>query len=167
MVPLAAPDTRLLRGDDGEPLLHRGQVFAQEVRKRVAAAPPWSRSMASMRSRQTSDDGLAQPASVRELRGGGLRVGGCLPRHGRMLGGELPHALEALIATGKPVALVALGNPYLLRNFPNVTAYLATFSTVPPSEIAAVQALWGEIDDSRPSAGDHPGTGAIRRRNPA
>ena len=41
--------------------------------------------------------------------------------------------------------MVALGNPYLLRNFPNVTAYLATFSTVPPSEIAAVKALWGEI----------------------
>jgi beta-N-acetylhexosaminidase len=43
------------------------------------------------------------------------------------------------------VALVALGSPYLLRNFPNVTAYLATFSSVPPSEIAAVKALWGEI----------------------
>ena len=26
-----------------------------------------------------------------------------------------------------------------------MTAYLATFSTVPPSEIAAVKALWGEI----------------------
>jgi beta-N-acetylhexosaminidase len=61
------------------------------------------------------------------------------------LGGELPHALELLVATGKPVALVALGSPYLLRNFPNVTAYLATFSSVPPSEIAAVKALWGEI----------------------
>jgi beta-N-acetylhexosaminidase len=27
-----------------------------------------------------------------------------------------------------------------------VTAYLATFSTVPPSEIAAVRALFGEIN---------------------
>jgi beta-N-acetylhexosaminidase len=61
------------------------------------------------------------------------------------LGGELPHAVETLIASGKPVTLVALGNPYLLRNFPNVSAYLATFSTVPPSEAAAVKALWGEI----------------------
>ena len=52
---------------------------------------------------------------------------------------------KSLIATGKPVALVALGNPYVLRNFPAVTAYLATFSTVPPSEIAAVRALFGEI----------------------
>ena len=61
------------------------------------------------------------------------------------LGGELPHAIEAMAATGKPVTLIALGSPYLLRNFPDVTAYLATFSSVPPSEIAAVKALWGEI----------------------
>ena len=62
------------------------------------------------------------------------------------LGGELPGTLDALVATGKPVALVSLGNPYLLRGFPGVTAYLATFSTVPPSETAAVKALMGEID---------------------
>jgi beta-N-acetylhexosaminidase len=62
------------------------------------------------------------------------------------LAGELPHAIEMLVATGRPVALVALGSPYLLRNFPNVTAYLATFSTVPPSETAAVRALFGEIN---------------------
>jgi beta-N-acetylhexosaminidase len=40
---------------------------------------------------------------------------------------------------------VALGNPYLLRAHPKATAYLATFSAVVPSEIAAVKALWGEI----------------------
>jgi beta-N-acetylhexosaminidase len=61
------------------------------------------------------------------------------------LAGELPHAIEAITAAGKPVALVALGNPYLLRSFPEVTAYLATFSNVPPSETAAVKALVGEI----------------------
>jgi beta-N-acetylhexosaminidase len=61
------------------------------------------------------------------------------------LTGDLPHAMETIAATGKPVALVALGNPYLLRNFSNVAAYLATFSTVPPSEYAAVKALFGEI----------------------
>ena len=62
-----------------------------------------------------------------------------------MLGGELPHALETLMASGKPVALIALGNPYVLRNFAGVTAYLATFSNVAPSEIAAARAILGEI----------------------
>ena len=42
-------------------------------------------------------------------------------------------------------ALISLGNPYLLRNFPDVAAYMTTYSTVPPSEIAAVKALFGEI----------------------
>jgi len=62
-----------------------------------------------------------------------------------MLPGELGHAIEALVAAGKPLALVALSNPYMLTTFPNVAAYLATFSNVPPSEIAAVKALNGEI----------------------
>ena len=62
-----------------------------------------------------------------------------------MLGGELPHAVEAMVASGKPVALIALGNPYVLRNFGDVTAYLATFSSVAPSEIAAVHAIFGEV----------------------
>jgi beta-N-acetylhexosaminidase len=61
------------------------------------------------------------------------------------LRGDFPQLIDMLVATGKPVALVALGSPYLLRNFPKVSAYLATFSTVPPSEIAAVKALLGEI----------------------
>jgi beta-N-acetylhexosaminidase len=54
--------------------------------------------------------------------------------------------METLTASSKPIALVALGNPYLLRSFPDVAAYLATCSSVPPSEAAAVRALWGEID---------------------
>ena len=56
-----------------------------------------------------------------------------------------PKLLDTLIASGKPVTLIAMGNPYLLRNFPKVAAYLTTYSTVPPSEIAAVKALYGEM----------------------
>jgi beta-N-acetylhexosaminidase len=61
------------------------------------------------------------------------------------LGGELPRVVDTLIASGRPVTLVALGNPYLLRSFDKAAAFLATFSTVPPSEVAAVRALYGEI----------------------
>jgi beta-N-acetylhexosaminidase len=62
------------------------------------------------------------------------------------LAGDLPYVVETLVASAQPVALVALGNPYLLRSFPGVAAYLATFSNVPPSEVAAVEALFGELD---------------------
>lgn len=61
------------------------------------------------------------------------------------LGGSLPRLVQSLIVGKKPVALVAMGNPYLLRNFPEVAAYLTTYSTVPPSEVAVVKALFGEI----------------------
>ncbi len=43
------------------------------------------------------------------------------------------------------MTLVALGNPYLVRSFPNVSAYLTTYSPTPTSETALAKALFGEI----------------------
>jgi beta-N-acetylhexosaminidase len=43
------------------------------------------------------------------------------------------------------VLLAALGNPYLVRSFPNVAAYLTTYSPTPTSETALAKALFGEI----------------------
>lgn len=61
------------------------------------------------------------------------------------LAGEYPDFLNGLIAGKAPVMLAALGNPYLVRNFPNVSAYLTTFSPTTTSEIALAKALFGEI----------------------
>jgi beta-N-acetylhexosaminidase len=61
------------------------------------------------------------------------------------LAGNFPALMTRLLNTKKPMVLMALGNPYLMRNYPEVTAYLTTYSTVPPSEIAALKALLGEI----------------------
>lgn len=61
------------------------------------------------------------------------------------LSGSYPQLVQNLVATKKPVALVALGNPYLLRSFPDVAAYLTTYSTVAPAEISAARALFGDI----------------------
>ena len=119
-----------------------GQTFTQEVHKRWRAATVGT--LDSSMSLEAIDAALAKMqdcssfviAAFSAVTSGRGAVG---------LAGELPHAMEALTAAGKPVTLIALGNPYLLRNFPTVTAYMATFSTVPPSEIAAVKALFGEI----------------------
>jgi len=62
------------------------------------------------------------------------------------LAGNYPAFVEQLIATGKPLAFVSFGNPYLLRAYPGVAAYLAAFSTALPSERAAARALVGEIE---------------------
>jgi len=143
LIPLAAPERVCYVVMVENRYSSDGQVFAQEVRKRTPRA-----AIASLDASMSGDTlqeairglpscqsyAVAAFATVSAYRGS---VG---------LAGELPQAVETLVASGKPVALVALGNPYLMRNFPDVTAYLATFSNVPPSEVAAVEALFGEID---------------------
>jgi beta-N-acetylhexosaminidase len=62
------------------------------------------------------------------------------------LPGAFPKLIDALIASGHPVTLVSLGNPYLIRSFPKVSAYLTTYSPVATAEVSAVKALFGEID---------------------
>jgi beta-N-acetylhexosaminidase len=142
LVPLAAPEQACYVVMPENRFTTEGQVFTQQVRRRAPRALVTTLEP-SMPQPQIDDAlsklgacpnyAIAAFASVNASSG---TVG---------LGGALPHAVDELIATGKPVAFVALGNPYLLRNFPKVAAYLATFSTVPPSETAAVKALWGEI----------------------
>jgi beta-N-acetylhexosaminidase len=61
------------------------------------------------------------------------------------LAGGYPDFLNTLIAGKAPVVLAALGNPYLLRSFPNVAAYITTYSPTPTSETALAKALFGEI----------------------
>ncbi len=61
------------------------------------------------------------------------------------LGGELTPFVAKLTEGAVPVAIVAMGNPYLLTAFPKTAAYLAAFSGTPPSEASAVKALFGEI----------------------
>ncbi|HZU24933.1 MAG TPA: glycoside hydrolase family 3 N-terminal domain-containing protein, partial [Bryobacteraceae bacterium] len=77
----------------------------------------------------------------------------------------LPDDLAAFVNTltkgTAPVVMVALGNPYLLRSFPNVSAYLATFSTATTSETAAVRALLGRIPINGHTPVSIPGFAAI------
>lgn len=47
-------------------------------------------------------------------------------------------------AAGK-TAVVALGNPYVVSDFPKIENYLCTFSNETVSELSAVKALFGEI----------------------
>ena len=50
------------------------------------------------------------------------------------LSGDLTPFIAKLTEGPVPVAIVAMGNPYLLSAFPKTAAYLATFSITPPSE---------------------------------
>ena len=66
-------------------------------------------------------------------------------RGGVGLNGELTPFIAKLTEGPVPVAIVAMGNPYLLSAFPKTAAYMATFSSTPPSEQSAVKALFGEM----------------------
>lgn len=115
----------------------QGQAFTQEVARRS----PQSQ-IISLDS--SSPDTLLDAAAER-ITSCDSSVVAAFASTANPQGTRLSIVLNSLIASGKPVTMVALGNPYLIRLFPAVAAYLAMYSTVPPSEIAAVRALFGEI----------------------
>lgn len=119
-----------------------GQAFALEVRKLAVNA-----NVAILDTRMSeSDVNAAADKAADAKRYVVVAFASVAAYRGSVaLGGAFPQLIERLVATKKPVGLIAMGNPYLLRNFPEVAAYMTTYSTVPPSEIAAVKALFGEI----------------------
>jgi beta-N-acetylhexosaminidase len=152
----------LVRGQSGLPLLasparacfvvmaegrysSEGQVFTQELRKRLSR--PAQANFDPSMSREATEDALGKLSPCDSYVIAAFSSAAAY-RGTVSLGGDLQRAVQSLIASGKPVTMVALGNPYLLRDFPNVTAYLATFSTATTSEVAAVRALFGEINIS-------------------
>jgi len=150
LIPLAAPERSCFIVLSESRYSAEGQAFTNEVRKRVdapSAKPPARAAILTLDPsipRQQIEDSLSKFAGCETYTVAAFAA--VTANRGIGLGGDLGHAIEIITATGKPIVMVALGNPYLLRSFPQVNAYLATFSTVPPSEIAAVRALFGEIN---------------------
>ena len=82
-------------------------------------------------------------------------------RGGIGLAGVYPKLMATLLGGATPVALLALGNPYLLSSYQDVAAYMTTFSTSLSSERSAVKALFGEIPISGKMPISIPGLAAI------
>ncbi len=83
-------------------------------------------------------------------------------RSGSTLPGAYPALLKALgEQQNVPVISVAVGVPYLLRALPAGAARLATFSSAPTAELAAVKALFGEIPTRGRSPVSIPGVASI------
>jgi len=142
LLPLRAPSKTCFISLAEGARSNEGIEFAQELRRRDKSAaiialdasmPAPTLDAAAQKMTGCENFAVAAFASVAAYRGE------------TALGGDLPGFLDKLFSTGKPVALIAVGNPYLVRSFPKAAAFLLTFSTVPPSETAAVKALFGEI----------------------
>jgi beta-N-acetylhexosaminidase len=143
LVPVASPERACFLVFPEGRYSADGQVFAEELRKRLPQATLATLDPAM--SREVVSEALARLPGCESYVVAAYSATG-QAAHGTVgLGGELPHTVDELLASGKPVTLIALGNPYLLRDFPGVSAYLATYSTAPPAETAAVRALFGEI----------------------
>jgi beta-N-acetylhexosaminidase len=121
---------------------NEGQALTQELRQRGATrifaldpTLPDSELDAAAQSASACDQIVVMAfASVAAYRGN------------LALPGNFPKLVDTLIASGHPVTLVSLGSPYLVRSFPKVSAYLTTYTPVATAEVAAVKALFGEID---------------------
>ena len=136
VIPLAAPDQTCLVISPGIRISSFGQRLAEEFRKRAPQA------------RIVFVDGATPRAALDGIAG---ELGTCPAvvfatfTTNPTLNGDLGPFAQKLTEGSAPVIFVAMGNPYLLRDFPKSTAYLAAFSTVTPSEVSVVKALLGEI----------------------
>jgi hypothetical protein len=54
-------------------------------------------------------------------------------------------------------AVIALGSPYLIESFPQIQTYICTYAMTSTSEISAVKALFGEVQNDAKLPGTLPG----------
>jgi beta-N-acetylhexosaminidase len=142
ILPLHNTDTTVFYTMVEGPASVEGNAFTAEVRKRFPQAT-MIRADSAMTESELST--LLQNGSIARQYVVAAFASVAANRGSAGMGGGLPGLVQSLLATKKPIVFVAMGNPYLLRNFPDVAAYVATYSTVPPSEIAAAKAIFGEI----------------------
>lgn len=135
--------------------LRAGRVFAAALRKSVPGArivrigPAVSREQLDSLSRQAGEAGrVVLAAHVRRIEGEGRPA---MPP----LIAQWMDSLAAA-APGR-VALVAYGNPYLVRQVPSVKTYLVTWSVGDDSERAAADALLGRLSITGVSPVSLPG----------
>jgi beta-N-acetylhexosaminidase len=134
LVPLTQPNQACLAVAVGARLSQYGQHMANEFRHRVPNARVTfvdpSMPLAAM------NDALGDTAACSTMVIAVFSTGG-------PINGDVPQFIDKL--TASPSVLLAMGSPYVLGNFPKAGAFLTTFSPTPPSEVAAVKALFGEI----------------------
>jgi beta-N-acetylhexosaminidase len=71
--------------------------------------------------------------------------------------------VDALLATGKPVIVAAVGTPYDVAYLPGAQTFITSLSYQPPSLEAMVEAMFGEVDPSGklPVSATAPGSATV------
>ncbi len=120
----------------------RGQVLTTELRRRVPELRSYITNPAMPDPILTA---IASDASTCKKIYVAAFVTVAAYRGSVALQGGLNSFMNTLVHGSVPVALIALGSPYLFRDFPDVSSYAATFSTSATSEVAAAKAITGDI----------------------
>ncbi len=159
-LPLRHPETTCLIAMTESRRNQQGQRLIEEVKKRapnmltVTVDPAMSKDDLDQVSQKTA--GCTQIIAA-------AYVTVSAYRGNVALAGSFPDFLNGLIAGKAPVTLVALGNPYLVRAFPNVASYVTTYSPTPTSEVGAGQGAVRRDRHHRPLARHHSWHRQIRR----
>lgn len=134
-----------MRGDSG-------RVFERELRarvpdanimfvdSRVAAQMTESAADAAKNAKAVIIAAYAIPSA-----GKMVKVQGAMKNSVSLAGDAGTLVSKVLETAGNKAVMIAMGNPYLADDFPNVPTYICTFSNAPTSETAAVKAIFGEI----------------------
>lgn len=119
-----------------------GQVLIPQIQQRARGAK-----ILRLDPRSTSADYAA--ALEEAVRAEGVIIAPFVKRAALKGTVALPEAqanfTKRLLESAKPVAVVAFGSPYLIRQFPTVPVYMVTYAIEEPAQFAAARALFGEI----------------------
>lgn len=113
-----------------------GQAFLDEMALRAPRIP--------VRVLDPQTPTLTPPAGCGTVVLGAYAQAGAYGERNAPLPGNYPELVSELARSGKPTILIGLGNPYLIRAFPDVSTYFTTYSPAATSETAAVRALFGD-----------------------
>jgi beta-N-acetylhexosaminidase len=144
MLPLDAERARralfIVVAADDDP--EEGRTFIPQVRERVKDARVLR---ADLRTTATEYDSIIAEATKADA----VVVAPFVKRAASKGTVALPETqaefVRRLVATGKPVAVIAFGSPYLVRQFPKTPVYVATYAIEDVAQGAAVRALFGEV----------------------
>jgi beta-glucosidase-like glycosyl hydrolase/CubicO group peptidase (beta-lactamase class C family) len=122
-----------------------GSAFLREIRRRIPGARVIQTTLA--------DSGRSAAAVLRDVNDADLILLGLFVRvRARTERLAMPEpvvsAVDALAQRGKRVVAVSFGSPYLLRQMPDVPAYLCAYGAAEVSQVAAARAILGEAEIS-------------------
>jgi beta-N-acetylhexosaminidase len=129
-----------------------GRAFERELRARVRDSNVFyvdPRYAAGMTDQILQAVDQAQvviaPVYVVPVAGKRVNAGGEMKNSVSLVGPQAALLQSILQRAAARTVVVAMGNPYVAGDFPEVQSYLCTFSNVTVSEASAVKALFGEI----------------------